>query len=67
MGPKSTHYLLPCRLATALWQNLLPSINVQRVKLSGCQRVVLLSHDKETSIISLRHYSISVAPSGLWL
>jgi ribosome biogenesis protein SSF1/2 len=26
---------------------------------------VLLSHDKATGLISLRHYSISTAPSGI--
>jgi hypothetical protein len=29
------------------------------------QRVMLLDHDKETGRISLRHYSIAVAPSGV--
>lgn len=29
------------------------------------QRIVLVSYDKETDLLSLRHYSISVAPSGL--
>ena len=29
------------------------------------QRIVLLSHDKASGLISLRHYSISTAPSGI--
>eukprot|EP00798_Chlamydomonas_sp_ICE-L_P006618 gene6618-3274_t len=53
------------KLATVLFQNLFPAINVLKTKLAACQRVVLLQFDKETGKISLRHYSIGVAPSGL--
>eukprot|EP00198_Chlamydomonas_reinhardtii_P009173 XP_001698510.1 predicted protein [Chlamydomonas reinhardtii] len=53
------------RLVTTLFQGVFPPINVQRTKLSACQRVVLLSRDKESGLIRLRHYGISVAPSGL--
>ncbi|KAG1655479.1 hypothetical protein FOA52_008674 [Chlamydomonas sp. UWO 241] len=53
------------KLATVLFQNMFPSINVQKTKLAACQRVVMLSHSPETGLISLRHYSIGVAPSGL--
>ena len=53
------------QLATALFQSLFPAINVQTAKLSACQRVLLLDHDRQTGRISLRHFSISVAPSGV--
>ncbi|GFR45635.1 hypothetical protein Agub_g7043, partial [Astrephomene gubernaculifera] len=53
------------RLVTTMFQGMFPALNVQRTKLSSCQRVVLLSRDKDTGIIRLRHYGISVAPSGL--
>lgn len=53
------------QLAASLVQAMFPPISVQTVKLSACQRIVLLSHDKTTGIISLRHYSISTAPSGI--
>ncbi|GAX79003.1 hypothetical protein CEUSTIGMA_g6443.t1 [Chlamydomonas eustigma] len=53
------------QLATVIFQNMFPAINVQKTRLSSCQRIVLLSNNKETSRISLRHYSIGVAPSGL--
>ncbi|GIL68240.1 hypothetical protein Vafri_21490, partial [Volvox africanus] len=53
------------RLVTTMFQGMFPALNVQRTKLSTCQRVVLLSRDKESGIIRLRHYSIAVAPSGL--
>ncbi|KAK9835617.1 hypothetical protein WJX74_004263 [Apatococcus lobatus] len=53
------------KLVTVLFQNLFPTINVQGVKLSDCQRVVLLSHNPETGRISFRHYSIVAKPSGV--
>ncbi|GIL97172.1 hypothetical protein Vretimale_2907, partial [Volvox reticuliferus] len=53
------------RLVTTMFQGMFPVLNVQRTKLSACQRVVLLSRDKESGVIRLRHYSIAVAPSGL--
>ncbi|KAF5832660.1 Brix domain-containing protein [Dunaliella salina] len=53
------------KLATVLLQAMFPPINVNKVKLSACHRVVLLTHDKNTGMISPQHYSISVAPSGI--
>lgn len=53
------------QLAASLVQAMFPPISVQKVKLAACQRVVLLSHDKGSGLISLRHYSISTAPSGI--
>ena len=37
-----------CSHLQVLFQNLFPSINVHKTRLSACQRVVLLSHNKET-------------------
>jgi len=53
------------KLATTMFQNLFPSINVSKVKLKTCQRVVLLNHNPETGRISFRHYNIGVQPSGV--
>ena len=53
------------KLATVLFQNLFPTINVATTKLSGCQRVVLLEYNPETSRISMRHYSIAAQPTGV--
>ncbi|EFJ48848.1 hypothetical protein VOLCADRAFT_60049, partial [Volvox carteri f. nagariensis] len=53
------------RLLTSMFQGMFPALNVQRTKLKSCQRVVLLTRDKDSGIIRLRHYGISVAPSGL--
>ncbi|GFH07587.1 brix domain-containing protein, partial [Haematococcus lacustris] len=48
-----------------MFQSMFPSINVAKVRLAACQRVVLLALDKATGVIRLRHYTISLAPSGL--
>ncbi|KAK9807808.1 hypothetical protein WJX72_010030 [[Myrmecia] bisecta] len=53
------------KMATVLFQNLFPPINVRTVKLGACQRVVLLNYDKDTKRISFRHYNIVAQPSGV--
>ncbi|PRW21095.1 Peter Pan [Chlorella sorokiniana] len=53
------------KLAAVTFQNLFPAINVQTTRLSACQRVLLLDYNKETQRISMRHFSIAVAPSGV--
>ncbi|KAL3136348.1 hypothetical protein ABBQ38_005610 [Trebouxia sp. C0009 RCD-2024] len=53
------------KLVTALFQNLFPAINVHSTSLKSCKRVLLLSYDKATKRIQLRHYSISAQPSGV--
>jgi len=52
------------KLATITFQNLFPPINVRKVKLSTCQRAVLIDYDKATGRFNLRHYTISAAPTG---
>ena len=52
------------KLATVTFQNLFPPINVKKVKLSTCQRAVLVDYDKESNRFQFRHYAISAAPTG---
>lgn len=53
------------KLAAITFQNLFPAINVQTTRLGACQRVLLLDYNKSTGRISMRHFSIAVAPSGV--
>merc|ERR1711976_269582 len=53
------------KLATTMFQHLFPAINVNKVKLKTCQRVVLLDHNPETGRISFRHFHITAQPSGV--
>ena len=36
-----------------------------QVKLSNCQRVLLLNYDKKSKCIDFRHYSVSAQPIGV--
>ena len=36
-----------------------------QVKLSTCQRLVLLNYNKDTKLIDFRHYSIRLQPVGV--
>ncbi|KAL4183457.1 hypothetical protein AMTRI_Chr11g98350 [Amborella trichopoda] len=53
------------KLVTIMFQNIFPSIDVNTVKLSSCQRIVLLNYDKETKLIDFRHYTIMLQPVGV--
>jgi ribosome biogenesis protein SSF1/2 len=53
------------KLTTIMFQNIFPAIDINTVKLSSCQRLVLLSYDKETKRIDFRHYSIRLQPVGV--
>ncbi|KAI4356982.1 hypothetical protein L6164_000958 [Bauhinia variegata] len=56
---------LPLQLTTNMFQNIFPTIDVKTVKLSSCQRIVLLNYNKETKRIDFRHYSIRLQPVGV--
>ncbi|KAJ4727686.1 PETER PAN-like protein [Melia azedarach] len=53
------------RLTTIMFQNIFPAIDINAVKLSTCQRIVLLNYNKDTKLINFRHYSIRLQPLGV--
>ncbi|KAL3531467.1 hypothetical protein ACH5RR_010789 [Cinchona calisaya] len=53
------------KLSTIMFQNMFPAIDINTVKLSSCQRIVLLNYNKETKLIDFRHYSIRLQPVGV--
>ncbi|RVX20857.1 Peter Pan-like protein [Vitis vinifera] len=53
------------KLTTVMFQNIFPAIDVNTVKLSSCQRIVLLNYNKDTKLIDFRHYSIRLQPVGV--
>ncbi|KAK4776887.1 hypothetical protein SAY86_005575 [Trapa natans] len=55
------------KLMTIMFQNIFPAIDVNTVKLSSCQRVVLLNYNKETKLIDFRHCSIRLQQGGIWV
>lgn len=53
------------KLTTIMFQNIFPAIDINTVKLSACQRIVLLNYNKEKKLIDFRHYSIRLQPVGV--
>ncbi|CAN4111343.1 unnamed protein product [Withania somnifera] len=53
------------KVTTLIFQRIFPAIDINTVKLSSCQRIVLLNYDKETKLIEFRHYSIRLQPVGV--
>ncbi|KAL6217225.1 hypothetical protein ACLB2K_010442 [Fragaria x ananassa] len=53
------------KLISAAFRNIFPSIDVNTVKLSSCQRILLLHYNEDTKLIDFRHYSIRLAPVGV--
>lgn len=53
------------KLTTIMFQNIFPAIDINTVKLSSCERIVLLNYNKETKLIDFRHYSIRLQPVGV--
>ncbi|XP_059275675.1 peter Pan-like protein isoform X2 [Lycium ferocissimum] len=53
------------KMVTLIFQRIFPAIDINTVKLSSCQRIVLLNYDKETKLIDFRHYSIRLQPVGV--
>ncbi len=53
------------KLCATLFQNLFPTMEVQKLKISQCQRVVLIQYSSETDTLQFRHYSITQTPAGI--
>ncbi|XP_071714665.1 peter Pan-like protein [Rutidosis leptorrhynchoides] len=54
------------KLVTIMFQNIFPTIDINTVKLSSCQRIVLLNYNKDTKLINFPHYSIRLPPVGVY-
>ncbi|KAM3292074.1 hypothetical protein ACQJBY_036161 [Aegilops geniculata] len=55
----------PFKSFVTFFRHLVPAIDTDTVKLSTCQRILLLQYDKETEAIEFRHYSIKLQPVGV--
>ncbi|KAI8867834.1 Brix-domain-containing protein, partial [Ramicandelaber brevisporus] len=53
------------KLMTTMFQNMFPSINIAKMKLSDVRRVVLINRDPATGVITIRHYLITVKAVGI--
>ncbi|KAJ4877449.1 Peter Pan-like protein [Raphanus sativus] len=59
--PQEPHLLL----ATKMFQKIFPDLDVKTIKLSTCQRLVLMNYNKDTKLIDFRHYSLRLQPVGV--
>jgi len=53
------------KLISTMFQNMFPSININKVAVGDIRRCLLLRYDAETDQIYLRHYSIKAVPVGV--
>ncbi|KAJ0231423.1 Peter Pan-like protein [Hirschfeldia incana] len=53
------------KLATKMFQKIFPDLDANTIKLSTCQRLVLLNYNKDTKLIDFRHYSTRLQPVGV--
>jgi len=53
------------KLTATMLQNMFPPLDVARLVVKDCRRVVILHYEPRTSQVLLRHYLITAAPCGL--
>jgi len=53
------------KLISTMFQNMFPSININKVAVGDIRRCLLLRYDAESDQIYLRHYSIKAVPVGV--
>ncbi|XP_022650239.1 protein Peter pan-like [Varroa jacobsoni] len=53
------------KLMSTMFQNMLPSININRVNLNSLKRCLLIHYNEGRDVIEWRHYSVKVAPTGI--
>ncbi|CAH1795415.1 unnamed protein product [Owenia fusiformis] len=53
------------KLMATMFQNMFPSINVNKVKLNDIRRCVLVNYNPEDKTLDFRHFHIKVVPVGM--
>ncbi|XP_061196910.1 suppressor of SWI4 1 homolog isoform X1 [Saccostrea echinata] len=53
------------KLMSTMFQNMFPSININKVNLNNIKRCVMLNYNSEDKTIDFRHYNVKVVPVGL--
>lgn len=53
------------KLMATMFQNMFPSINVNKVKLKEIRRCLLLNYNEEDKTIEFRHYNVKAVPVGM--
>ncbi|XP_048760658.2 suppressor of SWI4 1 homolog [Ostrea edulis] len=53
------------KLMSTMFQNMFPSININKVNLNNIKRCVMMNYNSEDKTIDFRHYNVKVVPVGL--
>lgn len=53
------------QLATVMFQNLFPPIDVGKMNIKTCRRIVLVHNDRETGRTHIRQYAVTATPTGM--
>eukprot|EP01065_Artemidia_motanka_P037828 TRINITY_DN46735_c0_g1_i1.p1 TRINITY_DN46735_c0_g1~~TRINITY_DN46735_c0_g1_i1.p1 ORF type:complete len:414 (+),score=97.60 TRINITY_DN46735_c0_g1_i1:53-1243(+) len=53
------------QLVATTFQNMFPTIHVDKFRLSQCRRVLLVNYNKQTDMIDIRHFGIIARQGGL--
>lgn len=53
------------QLMSTTFQSFFPSLNIEKVVLDDCKRVVLMSYDKDSDSIEYRHYIVTTSKLGM--
>ncbi|KAJ1636980.1 hypothetical protein T492DRAFT_955488 [Pavlovales sp. CCMP2436] len=53
------------QLATVMFQNLFPPIDVGKLNIKTCRRIVLVHHDKTLGRTHIRQFAITATPTGM--
>lgn len=53
------------KMMAQTFQNMFPSLNLNNVKLHTVRRCVLFSYSPVTNLIDMRHYAVTLVPTGI--
>ncbi|CAG9806980.1 unnamed protein product [Chironomus riparius] len=53
------------KLMAQTFQNMFPPLNITTIKLSSIKRCVLFSYNPATKLVEMRHFAITVVPTGV--
>jgi ribosome biogenesis protein SSF1/2 len=53
------------KIMAAVFQNMYPGLDITKLKLAHCRRVVLFNYNSDTDTVDFRHYAITAVPVGL--
>lgn len=63
--PSKSYETMKFKLLTSLFQNMFPSVHVDKMKMSNARRVVLFYYNAEKQTIDMRHYAILMQDVGV--